>query len=49
MFGFVDMLNVISDSVSLFILAPKKLRSNSILAYELHSSLPISLLELVLM
>ena len=46
-FGFVDMLNLTSDSVSLFVLPPMRLRSNSMLAYGLHSSLLISLLELV--
>lgn len=46
-FCLVDMLNLINDSVSLFILAPRKLGSNSILPYGVHSSLLISLLELV--
>ena len=46
-FGFVDMLNLTDDSASLFVLAPMRLRSYSMLAYGLHSSLLISLLELV--
>lgn len=46
-FCLVDMLNLINDSVSLFILAPKRLGSNSVLPYGIHSSLLISLLELV--
>ena len=46
-FGFVDMLNLTNDSASLFVLAPMRLRSYSMLAYGLHSSLLISLLELV--
>ena len=46
-FGFIDTLNLTDDSVSLFALAPMRLRSYSMLAYGPHSSLLISLLELV--
>lgn len=35
------MLNLINDSVSLFILVLLKLRSNSLLIYGLHSSLSL--------
>ena len=44
-FGFIDMLTLTNDSVSLFVLAPMRLRSYSMLAFGLHSSLLISLLE----